>query len=195
MPKKGVTLDQVLAAPDWHEERKALRGILLDCGLEEAIKWGQLCYMAHGHNVALVFALKDTVGVGFLKGALLDDPDGELVLPGPNSKAALRMDFTSLEEIRRRENRLRAFVAEAVANEAAGKVVQRDASQMPDWPAELKQAFADDPDYQAAFESLTSGRQRGLLIDITAPKGSEARARRVAKHKPRVLAGKGLHDR
>lgn len=195
MPKKGVTLEQVLAAPDWHRERKALREILLDCGLEEAIKWGQLCYMAHGHNVALVFALKDTVGVGFIKGALLDDPAGELVLPGPNSKAVMRMDFTSLDEIRRRENRLRAFVAQAVANEAAGRVVERDESQMPDWPAELAQAFVEDPAYRTSFTALTPGRQRGLLIDITAPKGSEARARRVAKHKDRVMAGKGLHDR
>ncbi|MEO5706903.1 MAG: DUF1801 domain-containing protein [Alteraurantiacibacter sp.] len=195
MPKKGVTLDQVLAAPDWHVERKALRAILLDCGLAEAIKWGQLCYMTNGHNVALVFALKDTIGVGFIKGTLLDDPDGELVLPGPNSKAVMRMDFTSLEEIRRRENRLRAFVAEAMANEAAGKVVARDASQMPDWPDELDQAFAADPDYRAAFTALTPGRQRGLLIDITAPKSSAARARRVARHRDRVLAGKGLHDR
>ncbi len=195
MPKKGVTLDQVLAAPDWQVERKVLRDILLDCGLEEAIKWGQLCYMAHGHNVALVFALKDTIGVGFIKGTLLDDPDGELVLPGPNSKSVMRMDFTTIEEIRRRENRLRAFVAEAVANEAAGKVVERDASQMPDWPEELEHAFVEDPTYRAAFEALTPGRQRGLLIDMSAPKGAEARARRVAKHRDHVLAGKGLHDR
>jgi len=107
----------------------------------------------------------------------------------------MRMDFTSLAEIRRREGALRAFVVQAVANEAAGKVVPRDDRQMPDWPEELRSAFAADPAYRAAFDALTPGRQRGLLIDITGPKGSEARARRVAKHKDRVLAGKGLHDR
>lgn len=195
MLRKSVTLDQLLDAPRWNAERKALRAIMLDCGLEEAIKWGQLCYMAHGHNVALIFALKETVGVGFIKGALLADPAGELVSPGENSRSVMRMDFTSLSDIGAREDALRRFVAGAVEVEAKGLKVERDESQMPDWPEELLAAFEEDDALRRAFEALTPGRQRGYLIHFTGAKASEARARRVAKHAPRILAGKGMHDR
>ncbi len=193
--RTDISIEELLAQEDWNAERKALRDILLDSGLEETVKWGQLCYMAHGSNVALIFALKDTVGIGFLKGALLDDPEGELVLPGPNSKSALRMDFTSLDEIRRRENRLRSFIAEAVENEKQGRTVERDESQMPEWPQELHDAFGEDVDLRAAFEGLTPRRQRGYLIHFNEGKQADTRARRIAKHAPRILAGKGMHDR
>lgn len=193
--RTDISVEELLAQEDWHAERKALREILLDCGLEETVKWGQLCYMAHGSNIGLIFGLKDSVGFGFMKGALLDDPDGELVFPGENSQAAKRMDFTSMEDIQKRESRLRTFVAQAMANEKNGRRVERDESRMPDWPGELCDAFDEDPDLRSAFEDITPGRRRGYLIYFTGAKSPEARARRIAKHAPRILKGKGMHDR
>lgn len=53
----------------------------------------------------------------------------------------------------------------------------------------------EDPAFKAAFEALTPVRQRAYHLDIAAAKQPQTRARRVEKHAPRILAGKGLRDR
>ena len=196
MARKATTVAALLAQEDWHEERKALRDIMRGSGLvEETVKWHQLCYMAHGGNLAMIYALKDSCGVSFFKGSLLDDPSDRLSDNGPNSVAVMRMDFTSLAQIHRDEAMLLGFVEQAAMIEQQGLSVERDESQMPDWPAELVSAFEKDDALREAFEGLTKGRQRGYLIHFTGAKSTEARARRIAKYGDDIRAGKGMHDR
>lgn len=191
-----ISVEELLAQDGWNAERRKLREILLDCGLEETVRWGQLCYRLKDRgNVALIFGFKDSCAVGFFKGALLDDPDGRLNRHGEHTKSMRRMDFAGLDQIEDEEEQLRAFIHQAMANEKKGLRVERDESQMPDWPDELCDAFDANPDLRAAFEDLTPGRQRGYLIHFTGAKSSEARARRVAKYAPKILQGKGMHDR
>ena len=65
----------LLAKPLWHAERKALRDILLGCGLTETVKWGNLCYTDAGANIVMIYALKAYCGLSFFKGALMNDPE------------------------------------------------------------------------------------------------------------------------
>ena len=56
----------------WLEEFKALREIILECGLDEDLKWGQPCYAEGGKNVILMHGFKEYCAVLFPKGVLLD---------------------------------------------------------------------------------------------------------------------------
>ncbi len=104
----------------WPEEMAALRPILLDCGLTEEIKWGKPCYSHDGKNIAIMQEMKDFLALMFFKGALLSDPAGVLRAQGPNSRSALRIEFTSVDDVTRLRHTVAACVDEAIAVEAAG---------------------------------------------------------------------------
>ena len=44
---------QACKVNNWEEELKALRRIVLDCGLKEELKWGVPCYTFQKNNVLL----------------------------------------------------------------------------------------------------------------------------------------------
>ena len=182
-------------AAKWQEETAALRRILLDCGLDESLKWGKPCYACRQGNVAIIQGFKDTCALMFFKGALLQDPGHILEPPGANSRAARRVTFTGAREIREREPLLKAYIHEAVEAEKAGLKVQagKDASLV--FPKEFQAKLEEDPALQTAFEALTPGRQRAYHLYFTAPKRSATRTSRVEKCIPRILEGKGLNDR
>lgn len=177
----------------WREECARLREVLVDCGLEESLKWRKPCYGHEGSNVAILQPMKRFVALMFFKGALLDDPEGVLQEQGKNTRSARRLCFTDVAEVDAMEDTLRGLVASAVHVEEAGL-------ELPERPAlelvpELRERLEADPKLAAAFEALTPGRQRGYNLHIGGAKQSATRARRVEKHVPRILAGKGLHDR
>ncbi|MSU88007.1 hypothetical protein GE300_00055 [Rhodobacteraceae bacterium 2CG4] len=182
-------------AKTWAEERRRLRAILLEFPLTEELKWRQPCYTHDGANVVILYAMKDCVGLGFLKGALIDDPAGVLVAPGKNSQAARQIRFRSLGEIDKKEPVLRAIIDSAIAVQKAGLKVDFKARRALVYPDELRAKMDADPDFKAAFEALTPGRQRGYVLHISDAKQSATRARRVERHAPRIFAGKGMHDR
>jgi uncharacterized protein YdeI (YjbR/CyaY-like superfamily) len=64
-----------------------------------------------------------------------------------------------------------------------------------DYPVELADKLADDPELKAAFENLTPGRRRGYILHFSQPKQSKTRVSRIEKCAPRILEGKGMHDR
>jgi uncharacterized protein YdeI (YjbR/CyaY-like superfamily) len=63
------------------------------------------------------------------------------------------------------------------------------------YPDELLEKFREDPRLQAAFEGLTPGRQRGYVLHFSGAKKSETRIARIEKMIPRIMKGKGFHDR
>ena len=193
--QQAITVADLLERETWQEERRALRAVLLGCGLDEAVKWNQLCYGAAGGNLAIIQVMKDFVAIGFFKGALLEDPGGVLQSPGAHSQAMRRLHFTSVGQIAEREGVIRDFVAQAVAAEKQELEVDFAPKQDIAWPAELVDAGDADPDFRAAFEALTPGRRRGYLIHFTEPRQGATRARRILKWADAIRAGKGLHDR
>ncbi len=180
-------------AKRWRDESERLRVVLLDCGLEEAIKWGKPCYGTGSANIAIMQPMKAFLALMFFRGALIDDPDGVLEKQGENSRSARRVCFTSVEQVDQMGATVRALVRGAIAVEEAGL-------SLPERPElvlaeELRERLDADPALKAAFESLTPGRQRAYNLYVCGAKQANTRARRVEQHVPRILAGKGLRDR
>lgn len=178
----------------WRDEAQRLRQILRSCGLVETFKWRGPCYMHAGGNVVFLGVFKDCVSLGFFKGSLLTDPSGLLVRPGENSRIARVYKARSLAAIDAGETELRAILAEAMALEAKGVKLERVAEDVA-LPQELAEALAGDPEFATAFSALTPGRRRGWALTIGQPKQSSTRVGRVAKARPLILMGKGIHDR
>ena len=130
----------------------------------------------------------------FFKGQLLKDPRRLLVSQGPNSQAALRLEFTSLEQLAQREKPLRALVKEALRVEKSGARVDFKEKTALELPAELTTKLKADPALAKAFKALTPGRQRAYVLFISGAKQSATRAARVEKHVERIRAGLGLND-
>ncbi|MCB0037330.1 MAG: YdeI/OmpD-associated family protein, partial [Anaerolineales bacterium] len=84
---------------------------------------------------------------------------------------------------------------EAIEVEKAGLEVEFKKTSEFDVPEELQVKLDEDPDFKAAFEALTPGRQRGYLLYFAGAKQSKTRSARVEKYVPQILNGKGLHDR
>ena len=184
------------AAEPWRDEIAELRRIVLECGLAEEVKWGAPCFTADGGNVVIIGVLNDYCCLSFFKGVLLTDPEGILQAPGENSRSGRLIPFTAVDQILAQEATLKAYVDEAAGLERAGATVDfaKDREDLP-VPAELQARFDDDPAFRAAFEALTPGRRRGWILHFSGAKQSATRASRIEKAAPRILAGKGMHDR
>lgn len=183
----------VKRAKRWRGEIEKLRAILLECGLEEALKWGKPCFQAAGSNVAIIQPFKEHCALMFFKGVLLEDTHGLLRSQGANSQSALRLEFTSEAEIKKTV--LKSYVKQAVAVAKAGLQVDFKAKRELKLPEELTRILAKDPRLAEAFHALTPGRQRGYVLHFTGAKQSKTRTARVEKCAPKILAGKGMHDR
>src|SRR5579872_5281115 len=86
-------------AKKWQKELRALRGIVLDCSLNEEVKWRQPCYTLQGKNVVLIAEFKEYCALLFVKGALLKDAVRILAAPGENTQSGRLIRFTSVREI------------------------------------------------------------------------------------------------
>jgi uncharacterized protein YdeI (YjbR/CyaY-like superfamily) len=181
------------ASERWPEEIRALRPVLLAAGLDETIKWGKPCYTHDDANIALVQEFADDLALMFFKGILLDDPAGLLEEVGPNSHAARRMMFASLEDVEARVDAVAGYVEQAVVVEEAGTEVPPRPDE--ELAPELAERLAGDPELAASFDGLTPGRQRAYNLHVSAAKQSSTRERRVDRVVPRILEGKGLSDR
>lgn len=180
-------------AERWKPVMRKLRGVLLECGLDEALKWKKPCYMHGGKNVAIVQPFRDHCALLFFKGALLQDTHGLLRSQGPNTRSAMRLEFTSEAEVRKAV--VKAYVKQAVAVEREGRSVSAPPRAEPELPAELSRALRRDRELAKAWRALTPGRRRGYVIHFTGAKQSATRAARVERCAPKILAGKGMHDR
>ena len=187
-------VDAYLAASDrWPSEIRALRPLLLDCGLTEEIKWGKPCYSLDGANIVLVQEFSDHLALMFFKGVLLADPDGVLRDQGPNSHAAKRITFRSTAEVDTLRDVVTAYVREAIDHEQAGTELPARSDE--ELAPELMDRLASDDELAEAFDKLTPGRQREYNLHVSAAKQSGTRERRVDNIVPRILSGKGLRDR
>lgn len=178
----------------WHDEKAALRTVLLSGGLEEQWKWRQPCYTHEGKNVAMIAPYVKHVALAFFQGVLLVDGAGLLVAPGKDSQSVRHLRFTSVGEIEELTAVISSYVAEAMAHASAGSVVEFPAKDQLKLPDELVERFVDVDGLEEAFMALTPGRQRGLVLHISGAKQSATRSSRVEKNIDRILAGKGIHD-
>jgi uncharacterized protein YdeI (YjbR/CyaY-like superfamily) len=181
------------ASEQWPDEIAALRPLLLETGLDERIKWGKPCYALKDGNVVIIQEFVDHLALMFFKGILLEDPAGVLEKQGPNSHAARRMTFRSVDDVKRSAEVVTAYVAKAIAVEEAGTPLPPRPEQ--DLADELQERLAGDPELAAAFDELTPSRQREYNLHISNAKQTSTRGRRVDRIVSRILDGKGLRDR
>ncbi|MBK9214989.1 MAG: YdeI/OmpD-associated family protein [Chloracidobacterium sp.] len=179
----------------WVEELETLRRIVIDCGLNEELKWGVPCYTDNGKNILMVGAFKDYASLSFFKGVLLQDDGNQLVSPGENSQSSRLLRFISVEQIRAIEPEIRDLIRQAVEVERAGIKVPFKSIDQHDVPVELVEKFEEDPAFEAAFNALTPGRRRGYLIHFSQPKQSQTRIARIEKCSPQIFNGIGFHDK
>jgi uncharacterized protein YdeI (YjbR/CyaY-like superfamily) len=178
----------------WQEESEKLRTILLDCPLNEELKWGQPCYTVQGKNVVLIGGFKEYCTLLFFKGALLTDTHHLLVAPG-NTQAGRQIRFTSLRQVVAMEPVLKSYVYEAIEVEKAGLKVKLKKHEDYITPEELQKKLDEVPALKTAFEALTPGRQRAYILHVSASKQSKTRQARVEKCVPQILVGKGFNEK
>ncbi|MFZ5892523.1 MAG: YdeI/OmpD-associated family protein [Myxococcota bacterium] len=182
----------VSRAKTWRGEIQKIRSILLECGLDEELKWGKPCFTFEGKNIAIIQPFKEHCSLMFFKGALLKDTHGLLRSQGENTQSALRLEFTSEAQIKK--TMLKSYVTQAVAVEQAGLNVDFKAKRELELPEELTSTLRKDRKLAKAFKALTPGRQRSYVLYITAGKQAKTRMARVEKSIPGILAGVGMNE-
>ncbi len=177
------------------EPMEHLRSMLLETELQEDYKWSQPCYTLNGKNVIILSALKDYCCLAFFKGVLLKDVHQLLVAPGANSQSDRQLRFTTTEQVIEQQEIIREYIAEAIALEKSGAKVELKGKDALVFPEELLILFDKNLRFKTAFEALTPGRQRGYNLHFSAPKQSKTRTSRIEKCIPKIMEGKGFHDR
>jgi uncharacterized protein YdeI (YjbR/CyaY-like superfamily) len=178
----------------WEQPLKALRSLILECGLTEESKWGVPCYTYQGHNILMLGAFNDSCVLSFLKGALLQDTKGVLTKPGESTQSGRVIRFTHVNEVHDLATDIKAYIFEAIEVEKAGLKVEFK-KQLEPIPSELQSKMDEIPAFRAAFEALTPGKQRGYILHISQAKQSETRASRVVNCMPKIMLGKSMQDK
>ncbi|MGX9134814.1 YdeI/OmpD-associated family protein [Rummeliibacillus sp. JY-2-4R] len=188
-------VDEFLSkANKWRPEYELLRKIILDCKVTEEFKWMHPCYTFEKKNIVLMHGFKEYCALLFHKGALLKDTEGILVQQTENVQAARQIRFTNVQDIRKMETIIKAYINEAIEVEKAGLKVNLKEHSDYTIPEELQDKFEEMPALKTAFEALTPGRQRAYILYFSGAKQSKTRVSRVEKYVQPILEGKGLND-
>jgi len=199
-PKVDFYFDK---AKKWQEEINQLRTIILDCGLNEELKWGCPCYTypvgdagktAQKRNIVLIHVFKEYCAVLFFKGALIKDAKGILIQQTENVQAARQARFTDEKEITKLQKTLKAYIYEAIEIEKAGLKVPMKKTAAFDMPEEFQKKLNKNAALKKAFKALTPGRQRAYLLHFAQAKQAQTREARIEKYTQHILNGKGLND-
>lgn len=175
-------------------EIQLLRQLALEVFTEETVKWGSPCYGYNGKNVIILHSFKDNFGFTFFKGSLMSDSEGILTQQTENMHTTRVLRYTTLSQIVAQQDIIRAYLFEALEIEKAGlKPKPKAAQQFPE-PEELLEAFRLDPNFEAAFKSLTPGRQRNYLRHFNEAKQSATKTARIEKYKPFIFKGIGMDE-
>ncbi|MCD8826882.1 YdeI/OmpD-associated family protein [Staphylococcus gallinarum] len=179
----------------WQDEFKILRRWIQETELDEDYKWMHPCYTLNNKNVVIIQDFKHYCALLFEKGAIMEDPYQTLIQQTKNVQAARQLRFESLEEISKREEEIKWYLAEAIRIEKSGKKVPMKSTEEYEMPEELSNKFEAMPALKEAFYKLTPGRQRQYMYHIGQAKRAATREQRVEKYVDHILNGKGLNDK
>ena len=179
----------------WTAELQLLRGLALDSGLKEEIKWGFPCYSnAEKKNIFMIGAFKEFCSLSFFKGVLFNDAHQLLQKAGENSQTMRLLKFTSTEQVIEHSTIISQYIQEAIEIEKSGVKIQKPDPSKLNLCQELVLKFEELPELKIAFEKLTPGRQRGYNLHFSDAKQSATRNARIEKYIPKILSGKGFQD-
>ncbi|QHQ37406.1 hypothetical protein GO499_12360 [Algicella marina] len=178
----------------WRDGLEGLRRICRSAGLEEAVKWGHPCYMHAGRNIVIIGAFRGDFRMTFFKAALMKDPESVLEKQGPNTRHADAIRFTENAQVAAMEPVIKAYLSEAMGYAEAGIEPVKEVREI-ELPEELVTALDADPELAEAFHSLTPGRQKSYVINLSGAKKAETRVARIEKFRDKILSGKGATER
>jgi len=178
----------------WQAELLLLRSIVLDCHLTEELKWQVPVYTYLDKNIVIVYALKESCGISFLKGGLLKDEHGILKKPGENTQAVRLIRFNNIDDIHTLKSVITDYIFEALEMEESGVKVDTLPKAEAAIPVEFQKRLDENPDLADAFFALTPGRRRAYLLYFCGAKQAITRETRIEKYIPLILAGRGIND-
>jgi len=85
--------DYLSQHPKWHDGIEILRRLMLECGMEETIKWGAPVYTSNGKNVASIGAFKNHLALWIFQGSLLKDTKKLLYVAQEKTKAMRHLRY------------------------------------------------------------------------------------------------------
>ncbi len=178
----------------WPQELHILRGLLLEAGLAEEIKWGFPTYTFNNKNIIMLAVFKDFCSLLFFDGHLLKDTASILKKPGENSQSGRRLEFKSPDEVKKQLKSIQAYIKEAIQIQKNGKESKVKTSPVFQIPEELLQKFKQDNILEKAFYALTPGRQRAYCLFFSGAKQTQTRVSRIEKFEAQIKMGKGMND-
>lgn len=178
----------------WQDGLRLLRDICRDGGLRETVKWGHPCYTHAGRNIAIIGAQRAGIRLGFFNPALLRDPAGILERQGPHTPHADTIRLTDAADVARLAPVIREYLYEAMDYAVAGITPVKQTVVL-DLPDALVTALDADPELAEAFAALTPGRQKSYVILVNGAKALATQQARIAKARPKIIAGKGAMER
>lgn len=190
-PKVDEYLDK--KANDWQRPLlETVRKCVLECGLNEEIKWGIPSYNHHG-NVLGFAAFKNHCGVWFHEGALLKDSAKVLQNAQEGKTTAMRQwRFEKGDSVD--ENLLKAYISEAALNMEKGIKTPKK-KVVVEVPKLLQDALNAEPKAKELFDKLAPSKRRDYAEHISNAKQEATQLRRLEKSMSLIREGKGLHDK
>src|SRR5690606_40092796 len=98
-----------------------------------------------------------------------------------NVQSARQIRFTSLDQIARQSNAVKACIQAAIDVEVAGLKVAFKKTADFKIPEVFQAALDKDPELKTAFETLTTGRQKAYLLHFGAAKQTKTQEARIAR--------------
>jgi uncharacterized protein YdeI (YjbR/CyaY-like superfamily) len=190
-PKVDIYLDK--HAQEWQRPiLDELRNCILDCGLNEEIKWGAPTYTHHG-NVVGFSAFKSHCGLWFFEGAMLKDEAKVLINAQEGKTSALRQwRFSEGDKVD--VKLIKTYVSEAALNMEQGIKTPKKKVEVV-VPELLKNALRSDPECEAYFNSLAPSHRREFAEHISTAKREATQVARLEKVIGLLKEKKGLHDK
>jgi len=162
----------------WRDEFAALRTILWDTDLTEALKWHKPCYTHAGTNIVIFQPLNDLCALMFFKGALLNDPKALLREQGENSRSSLRLEFRAVADVTSMKSALRDLVADGIRVQRAGLRVKTPAPPTHrDYPDELAALMEADPGLRERIRAADTRSPTGATCSTSTTPSNQRHAR------------------
>lgn len=178
----------------WESGLAKLREICLSTGVKETVKWGHPCYTHVERNIVIIGAFQDNFRLSFFNAGLMKDPENVLERQGENTRFRDMIRFTSDDQPAKLAETIVAYIKEAKGYAEEGKKEPKDDGKL-ELPRELEDALNADSELSEAFHSLTRGRQKSYVINLTGAKKPETRVSRIEKFRDQIIDGKGANER
>jgi len=178
---KASNVDDYIAQSEWKKELSMLRALILECGLEESVKWGAPCYTIKRKNVVGLASFKTYVGLWFHNGVFLKDAAKHLIQASEKTKGLRQWRFQHLNEINADE--VRNYIQVAILNQSLGKEIKA-ATRSLAIPEELANVSKIIKQFKQLLKALQRVNKRNTLNIFPMPNVTKRRCLESIKSFP-----------